>query len=234
MHCYFYLLKRIWILPPLCFSFPTVNLMLIFFLASSSETAWSPRCAVEKTRLATTRPPPVPSPKLRLHPSHPARWPPLDPYPSSPPFSVPSVPAHWGTHHRQAALRSIGQSSWLTSPCVFTVAAQLHLWWDWHTQEPACVFSIHLIVESVQLASQSLTWHQGGVVRVVIQLNTFQAPHYSKHIIGENLIQQIMCIIFSITTLIQVIESALWTIDFLNILVKLVMDINHYISLMNF
>ena len=92
------------------------------------------------------------------------------------PSNVPSVPAHLGTHHRQAALRSIGQSSWLTSPCVFTVVAQLHLWWDWHSREPACVLSIHLIMESVQLASQSLTRHQGGVVRVMIQLNTFQLP----------------------------------------------------------
>lgn len=154
--------------------------MTLFFLASSSETAWSLRCVVEKTRLATTRPPPVPSPKLRLHPSPPARWPPLDPCPPPPPFSVPSVPTHLGTHHRQAALRSFGQPSWLTSPCVFTVAARLHLRWDWHTQEPACVFSIHLIMESVQLASQSLTRHQGGVLRVLIHLNTFQAPHYPK------------------------------------------------------
>ena len=101
-------------------------------------------------------------------------------------FLVPSVPAHLGTLHRQATLCSIGQSFWLTSPCVFTAAERPRLWWDWHTQEPACIFSTHLIMESVQLASQSLTWHQGVVM---IQLNTFQAAHYpKKHIIGENLI----------------------------------------------
>lgn len=45
-------------------------------------------------------------------------------------------------------------------------------------------------MESVQLASLSLTrHHRDGVVLVMIQLNTFQAPHYpQKHIIGEDFI----------------------------------------------
>lgn len=51
------------------------------FSHSSSETAWSPRCAVAETHLEMTRPRPPLYPKLRPHPSPPARWPPLDLHP---------------------------------------------------------------------------------------------------------------------------------------------------------
>lgn len=158
----------------------------ILFCFSSSGTAWSPRFAVERTRLETMTPPRLPlPPKPRLHLYPPVRWPRLNlPTPTPPQFllfTVPSVPAHQGTLHCQAVLCCIGQSSWLTSPCVFTAVAQLHLSGDWHAEEPACVFWIQSIMESVQLASQSLTLHQWGGVRQMIQLNTFQTPHCPTH-----------------------------------------------------
>lgn len=64
-----------------CIVTEPILMFFFFFWATSSETAWSPRCAVERIRLEMTKPPPPLSPKLSLHPSLPARWPPLDLYP---------------------------------------------------------------------------------------------------------------------------------------------------------
>lgn len=117
-------------------------------------------------------------------------------WPLLPPFNVPSVPAHLETHRRHAALRSFGQSSWLTSPCVFTVVAQLHLWWV--SRASMCIFN-PFNHGKCSAGFTELTRLQGGVVRVMIQLNTFQAPHYPKH-----------HTISSTSTRVQVIVAAIY------------------------
>lgn len=89
----------------------------------------------------------------------------------------PSVPAHLETHQHHAALRSSGQSSRLTSPCVLTVVAQLHLWWV--SRASMCIFNPLNHGECSAGFTES-TWLQGGVDRVMIQLNTLQAPHYPE------------------------------------------------------
>lgn len=68
-------------------------------LTSSSETAWSPQCAVEKIRLERMMP--ALSPKPRLHLSLPARWLLLDP--SLLLHQLHLSRSRPGTHRRQAA-----------------------------------------------------------------------------------------------------------------------------------
>jgi len=98
------------------------------------------------------RPPPPPSPKPRLHPSLPARWPPLDP-------SLPSYLLHLSSltqgpitakQHYALSANLLDLPLQLSSPQL----ALLQLRWDRHNQEPACVFSAHFITEGVQLVSQ--------------------------------------------------------------------------------
>lgn len=108
-----------------CFEFENCMLATHLLATSSSGTAWSQRCAVEKTHLATMMPPALP--RLSLHLSPPARWPPLDLHILFPPFKVPSVPAHPQTHHRHAARCSFSQSSWLVSVWASTAVRQFHL-----------------------------------------------------------------------------------------------------------
>lgn len=108
-----------------CFEFENCVLATHLLATSSSGTAWSQRCAVEKTHLATMTPPALP--RLSLHLSPPARWPPLDLHILFPPFKVPSVPAHPQTHHRHAARCSFSQSSWLVSVWASTAVRQFHL-----------------------------------------------------------------------------------------------------------
>lgn len=131
---------------------------------------------MEKIHLATTRLLPL-SPKLSPHLSRPARWLLLDLYLILPPSNIPSVPAHLETHQHHAALCSSGQSSRLTSPCVLAVVAQLHLWWV--SRASMCIFNLLNHGECSAGFTES-TWLQGGVDRVMIQLNTLQAPHYPE------------------------------------------------------
>lgn len=137
-------------------------------VVSSSETAWSPQCAVERTHSEMMRPPPQ-SPKPRLHPSPPARWPLLDP--SLPLLSASSVPSHQGTHHRRASIRSIGRflrTHLLSCPRCSWCSCQLQ---GDRNQRPACPLSARLIMESVQI----FTRHYRVVILMRIQLNPFQA-----------------------------------------------------------
>lgn len=166
----------------------TVILMFSSFMSSSSETAWSPRCAVEKTRLRTMRPP-LPSPKLRLHLSPPARWPPLDLYPLLSP-QCPICPCT----PRDPTLPSSTTFYWpilLTylSMCLHCSGTTTRFWWDWHHQEPPCVFSIHF---NYGKSSAGLTEFNPAPRGCCLCDDPTEpipsSPLPKTHIIGENLI----------------------------------------------